>query len=365
MRTLALILVVTFAATPAAAATLAQQPIYVSGEGGYDTYRIPALVVSAQGTVLAFCEGRKSGRGDSGNIDLLLRRSHDHGKTWDAVRVIVDDDDNTCGNPAPVVDRDSGAILLVFTKNRGTDTEAQILRAVAPPRTVWVTRSTDNGESWSVPEEISAQARRHDWRWYATGPGHGIQLASGRLVIPCNHSRAPDTATWHSHLIYSDDRGDTWHIGGIHDGYTNESTVLELNDGRLYQNMRNYRGTNRRAYAFSDDHGLTWSPVQEDAALVEPVCQASSLHIPGPPETVLFSNPASTKRERLTVRASFDACATWPASLVLHDGPAAYSDLALLADGRIGCLYERGSEHPYETITFASFPLTPLLPPSF
>lgn len=339
----------------AASGGVSQTPVYISGEGGYDTYRIPAVVVTRTDTVLAFCEGRTSGPGDSGNIDIVLRRSYDHGASWGPMDVVVDDGNDTCGNPAPVVDRDTGTVVLVLTKNRGSDSEGKILRGQAPPRTVWVTRSNDDGVSWSEPEEITPSVRRDGWRWYATGPGHGIQLRDGRIVIPCNHSYTDDTATWRSHIIYSDDGGVTWQIGGIHDGHTNESTVAELADGTLYQNMRHYRKTNRRAYAFSMDRGETWSPVQEDPNLVEPVCQASTLSVPGEPFAVLFSNPASTSRERLTVKASFDGCQTWPASLMLHEGPSAYSDLVELNDGHIGCLYERGEEGPYEEIAFARF----------
>lgn len=340
------------------ATDLVQHPVFVSGENGYDTYRIPAIVTTTRGTVLAFCEGRKSGRGDSGNIDVVLRRSHDNGDTWSPMEIIVDDGADTCGNPAPVVDRDTGAIILLITKNRGTDTEGEILRGQAPPRTVWVTRSTDDGASWSTPEDITPHVRRDGWRWYATGPGHGIQLRDGRLVIPCNHSYTDDTATWQSHIIYSDDHGATWQIGGVHEGHTNESTVVELENGALYQNMRHYRKTNRRAFAFSMDRGETWSPVQEDPALVEPVCQASTLGVTAAPYVVLFSNPASTHREQLTIKASFDNCQTWLHTLTLYEGPAAYSDLTELHDGRIACLYERGEESPYENITLARFPLT-------
>lgn len=341
--------------------TLSQTDLFVSGEGGYHTYRIPALALTREGTALAFCEGRRDGGGDSGQIDLLLRRSVDGGATWGPIQVVSSAKGYTTGNPAPVVDRATGVIVLLLTRNRDEDKEPVILRGDAPPRTVWITRSRDDGLTWEEPQDISASTRREEWRWYATGPCHGIQTASGRLIIPCDHSRSPAHQDWHSHVIYSDDGGAAWHIGGIAEGFTNESTVVELVDGRLCLNMRNYRDTKRRAVAFSEDQGMNWSPVRDDDALVEPRCQASIIRYTteadGEKNRVLFSNPASDKRENMTVRVSYDECETWPAGRSLHAGPAAYSDLVVLPSRNIGCLYERGEKNPYERITFANFSL--------
>jgi sialidase-1 len=339
----------------------AQTPVFVGGEGGYDTYRIPALAISAKGTLLAFCEGRKNGKADYGDIDLLLRRSLDNGKTWQPTQALVDDGDSTCGNPCPFVDNKTGDIVLLITKNKGNEREAQIMKGEVPPRTVWVLRSSDDGVTWSVPIHISAQVRKPDWRWYATGPCHGIQLSNGRLVAPCNHSTGPAQDEVHSHVIFSDDGGLSWRIGGELEGRTDESTVLELIDGSLYLNARNTRGTSHRAFAFSKDRGLSWGPVADDAALTEPVCQGSVLRVSlpaaGGKSRTAFSNPASTKRENMTVRLSYDDCKTWPAAgrltRSLWPGPAAYSDLVVTADLQIGCLYERGEKNPYESIVFA------------
>ncbi len=351
----------TFAAVAFAADTAqqspAQAPVFTAGEGGYDTYRIPALAVSTKGTVFAFCEGRKNGASDTGNIDLLLRRSLDNGQTWQPTQVLVDDGDNTCGNPCPVVDRKTGHVVLLITKNKGNEREAQIMKGEAAPRTVWVLRSGDDGLTWSAPVDISAQTRKPDWRWYATGPCHGIQLFNGRLVAPCDHSTSPEKEDMHSHVIFSDDGGVSWRIGGELEGRTDESTVLELGDGSLYLNARNTRGTSRRAFALSKDRGLSWGPVAEDTALTEPVCQGSVLRVSAASadgrSRVAFSNPASTKRENMTLRLSYDECKTWPVAKSLWPGPAAYSDLVVTADGQIGCLYERGDKNPYESIVFA------------
>lgn len=326
--------------------------VYTSGTEGYHTFRIPAILATP-GHLLAFAEGRVSGGGDSGDIDLVLKRSTDGGSTWSDLSVVAHQKGYTCGNPAPVWDRETGDVILLLTKNPADAHERDILTGEDPPRTVWVTRSSDEGASWSTPEDISASTRREGWRWYATGPCHGIQLQSGRLVIPANHSTSPDHKDWFSHVIYSDDHGKTWAIGGVHQGYTNESTVAELDDGRIYQNMRSYKKENRRRVSYSQDGGLSWTDDRTDETLVEPVCQASVLTHPLPDTngtTLFFSNPASTKRERMTVRQSQDGGQTWATSWLLYEGPSAYSDLAPLPDGRIGCLYERGEKGPYESI---------------
>lgn len=330
--------------------------LFKAGEGGYHTYRIPALIVTQKGTVLAFCEGRKSGRGDAGDIDLVLRRSRDGGKTWNAQQVVWDDGANTCGNPCPVVDRKTGTIWLLMTHNLGTDTEAKIVAGTAKgSRTVWITKSADDGATWDKPTEITKDVKKPEWTWYATGPGVGIQLASGRLLIPCDN-KADAGKLWQSHVIVSDDGGKSWKLGGVVGPKCNESQAVELSDGRVMLNMRSYQANNRRFVAISKNGGETFTKPVEDAALVEPVCQASILRDPVGKGGVFFANPASTKREKLTVRYSADDGQTWAASRELHAGPAAYSCLTVLPDGRIACLYERGEKGAYEVIALAMFP---------
>lgn len=347
-------------ASALAAAPFTQTDIYVAGEGGYHSYRIPALIVSAKGTLLAFCEGRRDSAGDAGNIDVLLRRSFDRGKTWAAVQTVADEGDDTIGNPTPVVERKTGTIFLLLTRNPGRVTESHIIAGSAPPRTVWITRSTDDGATWAAPVEITSQVSRPDWTWYATGPGNGIQLRSGRLVIPCDHNTRDGRR--YSHIIYSDDRGATWHIGGIADEKTNESAVAELKDGGVLLNMRSYHGRNRRAIQRSSDGGITFGSLAFDETLIEPVCEGSLVDgVPAgkkPNGRLLFSNPAATNRTHLTVRLSTDDSRTWAASRLVDAGPSAYSSLAVLRDGSVGLLYERGDRNPYERITFAHFPIS-------
>lgn len=348
----------------AAAADPPQQiDVYVSGRDGYRTYRIPSVIVTRQGTVLAFCEGRKNSSSDTGDIDLLLKRSTDGGKTFSKAQVVWDDGPNTCGNPCPVIDQRTGTIVLLMTHNRGSDAESQIIaRTSKGTRTVWKSESRDDGLTWSRPVEVTSSTKKSDWTWYATGPGAGIQLKTGRLVVPCDHIEALSRQMY-SHVIYSDDGGATWRLGGTTGPGVNECEVVERTDGSLLLNMRNYnRPQTCRSTATSSDGGLTWSALAFDKSLIEPVCQASIRRFSRADgegkSRILFSNPASEKsRQKMTVRLSYDEGKTWPVSKLLHAGPAAYSCLAVMPDGTVLCLYERGNRSAYENITLTRFDL--------
>lgn len=362
------LLAATLARTAAESGGMELSAVFVAGQDGYHTYRIPAIVVTTNGTVLAFCEGRTDGRSDTGNVDLVMKRSTDGGRNWSAQRVVWSDAENTCGNPAPVVDRATGVIWLLMTWNLGKDHEREIHAGTSQDsRRVYITHSADEGTTWAAPTELTSGIKPADWRWYATGPVNGIQLErgnhAGRLVIPCNHSVVTGglRAVSRAHIIYSDDHGATWQLGGVDDERTNESTVVELSDGRLLHNMRSYREKKLRAIATSSDGGLSWSGVKDDPSLIEPVCQASMLRYSWPERggkgRVLFANPASDKREKLTVKVSYDEGQTWVAGKLIHAGPSAYSCLTVLPDRTIACLFERGAKSPYETITLARFSL--------
>ena len=344
--------------------------VYTSGRNGYHTFRIPSVIVTSQGTLLAFAEGRQRSQSDSGDIDLVLRRSTDQGRTWGPMQIVWDDHGNTCGNPCAVLDRTTGRVWLLMTWNVGQDREPQVIAQTSQDtRRVFVTYSSDDGRTWAKPREITASVKSQNWTWYATGPGAGIQMEhgphAGRLVIPCDHIEA-GTRRYYSHIIYSDDHGRTWRLGGTTPRpRVNECEVAELPDGRLLLNMRNYdRSQPTRQMALSDDGGLTWHDQRHVPALLEPICQASLRRYSWPgsrrQSILLFSNPAGRRRENLTVKASYDEGLTWPVARVLYPGPAAYSCLVKLPDGEVGCLYERGRQHPYETIVFARFPLAAL-----
>jgi sialidase-1 len=343
---------------------LVQTDLFVAGDGGYHTFRIPSIVVTPKGTLIAFAEGRRDAAADSGHIDLVARRSTDGGASWSPLQIVGDNGPDAWVNPCAVVDRRTGTLWLLSTQNRGGDKEKEITAGLTGTGiTVWALESDDEGATWSKPIEITASVKRPEWTWYATGPGIGIQTRTGRLVIPANHADA--SGIHRSHLFYSDDGGRSWAIGAIATPGSNESQVVELADGRLMHNMRNHPpkpAPNFRIVGISADGGLTYADAPaEDRELVEPPAQASIIRYTAPVtdgrSRLLFSNPASTRRERMTVRLSDDEGQTWSAARVVHDGPAAYSSLVTLPDGRIGVLYERGEKSPYERLTLATFPL--------
>lgn len=337
-----------------------QAAIWTSGTNGYHTYRIPAIVVTTRGTVLGFCEGRRNNSNDTGDIDMLVKRSEDGGQTWSGQKLVWRDAGNTCGNPCPVVDQETGTIWLLMTHNLGVDRESMIIDGTSQgSRTVWVTASEDDGRTWRSPLEITDTTKREDWTWYATGPGNGIQLSSGRLLVPCDHIETP-TKNYYSHVIYSDDHGKSWQLGGTTPlDKVNECCVAELANGDVLLNTRNYdRDSRTRQIAISGDRGITWRDQHHNAVLIEPICQAALIRYSSQDEKLLFSNPADrNSRRNLTVRLSEDAGRSWRHCRVLDPGPSAYSSLAVLSGGTIVCLYESGKEHPYETIILARFGL--------
>ena len=320
--------------------------LFTGGSGGYNTYRIPAVVVANDGTILAFIEGRRTGPFDWGEINIVLRRSTDNGATWGAQEVVAADGENTIGNPCAVVDRETGTVWLAFCRNNDE---------------VYVTSSADSGASWSKPREITAQVKAPSWTWYATGPGHGIQTSSGRLVVPCDHSEGTrhHSVFMHSHAIYSDDHGESWKHGDSLDEGSDECQMVETGDGGLYMTVRNGWLKKRRG-AWSKDGGATWSALETRDDLPDPICEASIVRFTDRDshdrDRVLFSNPASSIRERMTVRLSYDECRTWAVSKALYPGPSSYSDMAIASDMTICCLYERGVDDYRSGIDKNRFP---------
>jgi len=374
--------------------------IFTTGMYGRRVFRIPALLPLPGGVVLAFAEARTDWH-DSGTIDLVIRRSEDDGVTWSPVRTLINGRmlklpyECTVGNPAPLWDAVKQRVVLLLCSNHGDDNEWMIhARQSNDTRRVWTVHSDDFGVSWSKPREITSAVKLSQWTWYATGPGLGLQLRSGRLMVPCNH--ALDVEERHhpfvqqlnrsrmvAHVIFSDDHGETWQLGGNAADHTNETTLAQLADGQLMLNSRDWSGRFLRVVQTSSDEGKTWEPKRLDKVLTEPQpwgCQGSILALPAPdpnpggaegsgtdgeggsgksrskatpPSTTLFfCNPADPRqRERLTLRRSEDCGRTWGAAFVVEAGPSAYSALGLLSNRRLGLLYERADRIAFATLS--------------
>ena len=334
----------------AAEPRLEKVDLFEARTGGYFAYRIPGIVVSTQGTLLAYVEARKQSRSDWAEIDILLRRSTDGGKTWGERQTLASAAGKTVNNPLAIVDAETGAVHFLYC--------IEYARA-------FYMRSDDDGKTFTAPVEITAtfeQFRQdYDWNVIATGPGHGIQLRNGRLVVPVwlstgGKSHRPSIVA----TIYSDDHGATWQRGEVvvtHEQVRNPSETLtvELADGKVLLNIRNEAEESRRAISVSSDGAHGWSPSRFDPALYEPVCMAGLVRLtregPYAKSRILFSNPDSRQvpkkewsgsRENLMIKMSYDEAQTWPISKVLDAGIAGYSDLAAGGDKMIYCLYERG-----------------------
>lgn len=344
--------------------------IFKKGTEGYSCYRIPALIKTKHGTLLAFAEGRKNNCTDEGDIDLLVKRSSDGGKTWSPLQVIWSDGVNTCGNPAPVVDQNTGKIHLLMTWNDGDDHIGEINAGTSKnTRRIFATASTDDGKNWDAPKEITSTVKGPNWGWYATGPCHGIQITQGahkdRLVIPCDYIEVGAGRRGNSHVIYSDDAGASWKLGGVVPQHSslnpNESTVTELSDGRLMLNMRVGSNQNQRVYSISSDGGATWSALEQAPALTDPVCQGSiTSGETGNGFGVFFSNAANTVRNSMTIKMSTDNGISWTKKKVVFTGPAAYSDLVVLEAGQLGLLYEAGIGAYTDGIAYRLVPVADL-----
>jgi sialidase-1 len=351
------------AMSSAAAAEPKPVDVFVGGQDGYFAYRIPALITSCQGTLLAFCEGRKTSLSDDGDNDLVLRRSTDGGATWHKLQLVHEEGGDaviTIGNPCPVVDPETGRLWLSMNRKNGR---------------VLITFSDDDGITWSAVRDITAEASRPHWGWYAMGPGVGIVVERGphrgRLILPANHRETTDrSGPSASHIIFSDDHGKTWNLGGTVGLHTNECQVVETipSDGsgsELLINMRNHWARSgqrpelagRRLVSRSRDGGATWDEPMRDEGLIDPTCQASLIRYSWPEGSqqsiLLFANPGSaSRRERMTVRLSRDEGRTWPVSKLIDAGPSGYCCLTRLKDGRVGLIYERDN---YKRLTFWAF----------
>jgi sialidase-1 len=354
---------------------------------GFVVYRIPGIVVTAQGTVLAYCESRKFSVADRGEIEIHLRRSTDGGRTFSPAQQVAHlgerlprnpnlpkqkrrkklggEDEQTVNNPVAIASHD-GTVHLLY--------------CVEYQRAFHI-RSDDDGLTWSQPVEITSAFDRFridlDWQAIATGPGHAIETRAGRLVVPfwmaTYQSQSPLRKA--VGVIYSDDSGKTWQRGAIAVPGAGEPNVAELGDGRVLLTARNSSPQSRRLATYSRDGAIGWSEPEFVDDLLEPGCMAGIVSHPGSAKVsgpiLLFSNPNTTQRAHkdrndVTIKLSSDGGRTWPISRILQPGPSAYSDLAVLPDGTVLCFYESGdpdnpSKHrrpwAYSFLTLARFDL--------
>ncbi|MFT3824187.1 MAG: sialidase family protein [Chitinophagaceae bacterium] len=343
----------------AAGATLDSSIVFLPQEGVYASMRIPALVISKKGTLLTFCEARIHNASDWGEMDLVLRRSMDGGKTWGPYQVIgTRREGGPTGNPAPVVDN-NGTIHLLFQRDYAT---------------AYYTRSTDDGNTWSEPTEITYAFEKfktqYNWNVLATGPGHAIQLQNGRLLVPVWLANSKKLTPHRTHsptciaTVYSDDGGNTWQGGVIAADSSadfknpNENMAVQLDDGTVMLNVRTGSTVHRRAVLYSADGISNWSAPVYDTTLFDPVCMASIIKVPvskdGKQHVLVFTNPDSrdipkNPRRNLVAKLSYDQGKSWTVQKVIEPGAAGYSDLTVGPDGTIYCLYEtnRGKDWNY------------------
>lgn len=376
---------------------LIQRTMWESGVGGYARYRIPGLAITSKGTILITCDARKDpSLGDWSDIDLFLQRGPALGKTWDAPQCLADrsvhaglkvephraiagriaraQDHFPFNNQTLVIDRTSGDVLFVYCINY----ERCFMR-----------RSSDDGVTWSPPEEITTALeelrRRYAFTVIGTGPNHGIQLASGRLLIPVWLSTGGGAGGHRPSVvssIFSDDGGRTWRGGEIAAQETDplvnpsETVAVELPGGAVMFSMRCESLQHRRAIAYSPDGATRWTRPEFVNDLNEPVCMAGIDRLSwgtassrsrliyshcdngtDPDPRLISSN--FYLRKNLTIRMSYDEGRTWPVSRVLEPGFAGYSDITVAPDGTMFCLFEKGSVSANETrsIVLAHFNL--------
>lgn len=349
--------------------------LFRAGEEGYALYRIPGIVVTARGTVLAYCEARRTGKSDWDTIDLMLRRSTDGGRTWSPRRKLADVPGPKTKNPVALAKNLASAEDVTYNNPvaiAGRDGAVHFLFCLEYARCFYQ-RSDDDGVTWSPPREITsafdAFRSEYDWKVLATGPGHGIPLRGGRLLVPVwlstgtgGHAHRPSVTS----VIYSDDHGATWQRGEIAVPDTpewifpNETVAVELADGRVMLNVRSESKANRRLVTTSADGATGWSRPRFDEALLEPICMGSLVRLSALPEAtrnrLLFVNPHNLSRadgkeapgskgdrKNVSLKLSYDEGETWPVNKVLEPGFSGYSDLAVLSDGTALCFYERGS----------------------
>lgn len=360
-----LAILLSLAASCAAQPLLQHTDVFVSGSEGYHSFRIPAIVTAADGSLVAFAEGRRDNRTDpgGGDIDLVARRSTDHGATWSALQIVDDPGEKwAASNPTPVLDRSNGRLWIAYNRwEPGFGTDAS--RPGTTNNQTWLRWSDDHGKSWSAARDITRDSRDFENTGALfLGPGGAIQTRSGRLILP-SAMKFDAYSVWaqpagspqlmnvlRAYAIYSDDHGKTWLRGELVRAFTNENQMVELADGAILIDARQGNG-DHRWIAISQDGGATWSAPR----LGERVTAVATAIERFDAGRLIWTGPAGPGRRKLVVRVSRDEGQTFSTERVLYGGIAAYSDLAMLSDGTAGVLWERGVSALSQFITFTRF----------
>jgi sialidase-1 len=361
-------------------AAAAQQPeffdVFASHKDGYHTLRIPSVVVTKQGSVLAFAEARQT-KGDQSANDIVTKRSTDGGATWSTLQLIHDDGANSLNNPTAVVEQQSGRVFLMYQRipahlKEGSANTATGISGEDVYRNLLVW-SDDDGQSWSKPQDVTQGTKRTARATtICSGPGIGIQLTrgphKGRLIFPFNEG---PFWLWQNFAVMTDDAGKTWRMGVdapgamVPDGkmgqrsQINEVQMVELNDGGVRLDSRQFGGKKVRKTAVSQDGGMTWSMITDIADITDVSCMAGILRYSFDDGKglgqIIHTGPAGPSRTHGTVYLSLDDGATFPVKRELWEGKFAYSVPTKLTDGRVGVLFEADD---YERTVFARFPMS-------
>ncbi|MBD3353406.1 MAG: exo-alpha-sialidase [Candidatus Lokiarchaeota archaeon] len=349
--------------------------VYISGEEGYHTYRIPSIIKTNDNTLLAFAEARKS-RKDVSEQNIVVKRSDDNGNTWSSPILVAEDGRSSYANPCSVVIKDTGKILLFLQHYPYPCRERDVVPGIEGPKVCrnFVLFSEDDGKTWSNPRNITESTKRStSVTSIASGPGIAIQKRrdpyKGRIIVPMNQG---PWGKWKNYAVYSDNNGKTWKYGNTIPTRSkrrggNEVQMVELKDGSVMANARNFGGwfLNKKKYrkvAISRDGAETWGNYRTDHTLIEPHCMASMFRFTDPIDgfksRILFSNPASKYRRcNGKVRISYDEGNSWKYSKVLCPGRFTYSCLVSFQNYNIGCLFETGIHDNHEKIALARFDL--------
>lgn len=330
-----------------------------ANDDGIAAFRIPGLATSKSGTLLAVYDVRYEDSSDlQGDIDVGLNRSIDGGKSWEPMQIIMDmgewgglpQNQNGIGDPAILVDQETGDIYVValwIHGKPGTAAWRSSEPGLSPEKTgqLMLVKSEDDGKTWSSPKNITQPIKKASWQLFFNGPGKGISMKNGTLVFAAQFKDREEVP--HSTIIYSEDHGETWHVGSGARPNTTEAQVVELEDGQLMLNMRDDRGGSRAIYT-TDDMGGSWQAHPTNrSALIEPICMASLVRIDK--NKLLFSNPASTEgRINITIKASSDDGLTWPddQQILLDEQKGwGYSCLTKINEEEVGILYESSQAH--------------------